>query len=284
MVVEIIAGLAFGSMALLADGLHMASHAGALGITAAAYLFARRFAKDRRFTFGTGKLGELAGFASALLLAVMAVAIAVESVTRFFEPIEIRFDEAIAVAFVGLVVNLLSAWLLMGGGEKGGHGHSHSHGHSHGHAHEDHNLRAAYFHVLADALTSLLAIAALFSGRLFGWVWMDPLMGIVGSILIARWSWGLMKGAGAVLLDTVPDPALPEQVKQAIETDSDDRVFDLHLWRVGPGHVAAILSVVSDRPQSPDYYRGLLTHIVGLSHVTVEVHLCEGHAKTSDAQ
>lgn len=297
---EIVAGWAYGSMALLADGFHMATHAGALTIAALAYRYARRHAEDRHFTFGTGKLGELAGYSSAMILAVIALLIGFESAIRLWEPTPIRFDEAITVAALGLVVNLASAWLLHDGGHHGdarghdhdhghphrhdhghdhGHGHGHDHGHGrahrhdHGHAHhghDDHNLRSAYFHVLTDALTSVLAILGLLAGRFYGWAWMDPLMGIVGAVVIARWSWGLLKGAGAVLLDTVPDEALSGDIRRALERDGAV-VSDLHLWRVGPGHLALIASVIAERPEPPAAYKARLAGIGGLSHVTIEV-------------
>ncbi len=277
MVGEIAAGAAFGSMALLADGFHMATHAGALTIAAVAYLYARRHARDARFSFGTGKLGELAGYSSAVILAVVALLIGYESVLRLTAPIPIRFDEAIAVAVLGLVVNLASAWLLHGGSSDHDHhhGHDHDHAHEHAHGHQDHNLRSAYFHVLTDALTSVLAIMGLLAGRFYGWTWMDPAMGLVGAVVIARWSWGLLRGAGAVLLDTMPDDALAGRVRDALERDGD-RVADLHLWRLGPGHMALVVSVVSDRPQPPDRYKARLSALPRLSHVTVEVHPCEG--------
>ncbi|MEW5421221.1 CDF family Co(II)/Ni(II) efflux transporter DmeF [Amorphus sp. 3PC139-8] len=294
MVGEIVAGLAFGSMALLADGFHMATHAAALSIAGLAYWYARRHARDDRFSFGTGKLGELAGFSSAIVLALVALLIGFESLLRFAEPVPIRFGEAIAVAVVGLVVNLVSAWILHAGG---GHGHDHHHGHAHavshdhgdhrdgqraseshadGHMHHDHNLRAAYLHVLTDALTSVLAIVALLAGRFYGWIWMDPLMGIVGSIVIARWSWGLLKGAAAVLLDMTPHQAISRDVRMALEQNGDC-IADLHVWRIGPGHVAAIISIVTDKPQEPERYKDKLNWISGLSHVTVEVQRCEAH-------
>lgn len=289
MIGEIIAGAAFGSMALLADGFHMATHAGALAITALAYFYARRHARDDRFTFGTGKLGELAGYTSAIILALIAVLIGFESAVRLAAPVGIRFDEAIAVAVLGLIVNLASAWLLHDEGHHGAHRHDdhghqhhdrhdHSHGHAHGHA--DHNLRSAYFHVLADALTSVLAIGGLLAGRTYGWLWMDPLVAIVGAIVIARWSWGLLRGAGAVLLDTVPDRDLPRRIRQALERDGD-RICDLHLWRVGPGHVAAIVALVSDRPRPPAFYKAQLAPLPQLSHVTVEVHPCDHGRKAA---
>jgi len=279
MVAEIAAGYAFGSMALLADGFHMATHAGALSIAGLAYLYARRHAHDERFTFGTGKLGELAGYSSALVLAIVALMIGVESVARLAAPVPIRFDEAIIVAVLGLVVNLVSAWILHEGQghRRGDHHHGHpaaGHPHDiHHHGHQDHNLRSAYLHVLTDALTSVLAIVGLLAGRFYGWLWMDPLMGILGAVVIARWSWGLLKGAGAVLLDTVPDRRLADEIRDRLEQNGD-RITDLHLWRVGPGHVAAIVSLVSDRPEEPHHYKRKLTSITHLSHVTVEVHPC----------
>jgi len=266
MVGEIVAGLAFGSMALLADGIHMATHAGALTIAALAYVFARRYAHDARFAFGSGKFGELAGFSNALLLGGIALLIGFESVSRLNSPISIRFDEAIVVAVLGLAVNLLSAWLLHDGG--------HHHTHDHVHEHKDHNLRSAYFHVLTDALTSVLAILGLLAGRYFGWVWMDPLMGIVGGLVIAHWSWGLIRGAGAVLLDATPDRTLVDQVHAILETN-DDRIADVHVWQVGPGHMAAVIALVSDQPQAPNHYKDKLKGLLELSHVTVEVHACE---------
>jgi cation diffusion facilitator family transporter len=288
MAVEIAGGLAFGSMALLADGLHMATHAGALGVAALAYRYARRHARDPRFAFGTGKLGDLAGFASALVLAVVSVGIGWESVVRLLNPVAIAYDEAIAIAVLGLAVNIASAWLLHDDGHH--HGHDHGHGHhdahdhddDHGHGHHghhdrDHNLRAAYFHVLADAVTSVGAILGLLAGRLYGWAWMDALMGIVGGVMIARWSWGLLRDSGAVLLDAVPDPGLAEAIRDRLETGGD-RIADLHLWRVGPGHAAAIVALVSDRPQPPAWYKARLGGLAGLSHVTVEVNRCEHHA------
>ncbi|TSD86558.1 CDF family Co(II)/Ni(II) efflux transporter DmeF [Mycobacterium sp. KBS0706] len=281
MLVEILGGLAFGSMALLADGLHMATHAGALGVAALAYRYARRHARDPRFAFGTGKLGDLAGFASALVLAVVSIGIGWESVVRLLNPVAIAYDEAIVIAVVGLAVNIASVWLLHDGGHHHGHDHGHGHHHDHGHHghdrhghHRDHNLRAAYFHVLADAVTSVGAILGLLAGRFYGWAWMDAVMGIVGGIMIARWSWGLLRDSGAVLLDTVPDPALAESIRGRLETGGD-RIADLHLWRVGPGHAAAIVALVSDRPEPPAQYKARLGGLPGLSHVTVEVNRCD---------
>ena len=278
MVVEIVAGLAFGSMALLADGLHMMTHAGALGVAAAAYVYARRHAHDARFTFGTGKVGDLASFASAIVLAIVALLVAYESVVRLYAPVAIRFDEAIPVAAIGLVVNLVSAWLLGGGHghdhhHEHSHGHDHDHGHIHDHIHRDHNLRSAYLHVLADAATSILAIAALVAGRFFGLTWLDPVMGIAGAILIGQWSVALMRDAGAVLTDAVPDAQLVERIRHNIEI-GDDRIADLHLWRVGPGHTAAVITIVADMPREPDHYKQRLSGLSSLSHITVEVQRC----------
>ncbi|GGD87641.1 cation transporter [Aureimonas endophytica] len=270
MVVEIAAGIAFGSMALVADGLHMSTHAAAMLIAAAAYFYARKHSADRRFSFGTGKFGDLAGFASAVVLALIALLIGYESLLRLANPVPIAFGQAIGVAVVGLVVNLMSAWLLRDDHAHHHHGHHHEHGH-HGHGGHDNNLRAAYVHVLADALTSVLAIAALVLGSLYGWRWPDPAMGIVGAFVIARWSWGLVKDAGGVLLDYVPEGEdLPDEIREAIEVDGD-RITDLHVWQVGPGHHAAIVSIATERPLPLDAYRAKLAHIHDLSHLTLEV-------------
>ena len=264
--VEIAAGVAFGSMALIADGLHMSTHTAALAIAALAYLFARRYARDPRFSFGTGKLGELAGFASAIILAVIAALIGVECVARIWSPVPISFDQAIVVAVVGLAVNLASAWLLRDhhhphhGHDHGGHGHHHDHARGH----TDHNLRSAYMHVLADALTSVLAIAGLLIARFYGWLWIDPVMGIVGAVVIGIWSWSLIRGAGAVLLDMVPDPQLAGSIRQRLERNGD-QVSDLHLWRFGPGHAALIASIVSDDPGPTAAYKERLKGLDGLS-------------------
>lgn len=278
MVAEILAGKLYGSMALVADGWHMSTHAGAMLITALAYGYARRHAANPRFSFGTGKMGDLAGFASAVVLAIVALLIAWESFLRLTNPVPIRFEQAIAVAVIGLVVNLVSARLLHGG--QGHHHHGHDRGHDHHHADHDHdhgrhghdnNLRAAYLHVLADALTSVLAIAALLVGRSYGWLWADPAMGVVGALVIARWSWGLIRDAGSVLLDA---PAEGPQVRQEIEdilAATGDTLKDLHVWQVGPGHFAAIVSVASATPQPAQHYKALLLPVHELSHVTVEV-------------
>ncbi|MBX4956886.1 CDF family Co(II)/Ni(II) efflux transporter DmeF [Rhizobium lentis] len=283
MVAEIAAGTVYGSMALVADGWHMSTHASALLISALAYLFARRQARNPRFTFGTGKLGDLAGFASAIILALIALLMAWESLLRLSNPVPIGFAQAIAVAVIGLAVNLASAWLLAGGGHAahGHHAHGHhAHHHGHGghgdHAHHragagDNNIRAAYLHVMADALTSVLAIAALTLGSLYGWLWLDPIMGIVGGVVIANWSWSLMKSSGGILLDIVPEgETLPAEIREAIET-GEDRITDLHVWQVGPGHHAAIVAVLTSTPRDPAFYKGRLSALTELSHVTVEV-------------
>lgn len=273
MVIEVVAGVLYGSMALLADGLHMASHAGALGITALGYAYARRHAADPGFSFGTGKVNALAGFAGALLLAVFAVVMTVESLERLFSPVAIAFDEAILVAVVGLIVNGVSVLLLGVAHEAhrdGGHGHAH---------HHDHNLRSAYLHVLADALTSILAIVALLSGKYLGYGWMDPAMGIVGAALVTRWSIGLLRLTSGVLLDRQAPEELRRRVVQAVEADSGDRVADLHLWSVGPGIYATIVSVVTDDPDCASRFRARLPGDLGIVHASVEVLHC---ADTND--
>jgi cation diffusion facilitator family transporter len=276
MVAEVTGGTLFGSMAVVADGVHMSTHVAALAIAALAYRFARRHAADARFSFGTGKLGELAAFASALILLLVALAIAYESITRFFNPIPIKYEEAIAVACIGLTVNLISAWLLSD--EDHHHGHAHDDGHHH-HGH-DHNIRAAYLHVLADAVTSVLAIGGLLMGRFYGFAWMDALVGIIGAGVIVSWGFGLIRSSGAVLLDVVPSGGLADRVRARLETGGD-RVADLHLWQLGPGHAGLIASVVAEHPQPPQAYKARLTGIAGLSHVTIEVHPCPDHAPSA---
>lgn len=273
MVAEIIAGFAYGSMALLADGFHMASHAGALAIAAGAYAFARAHAHDRRFSFGTGKVGDLAGFASALVLALIALGIGAESVGRLFDPRPVAFAEATFVAVVGLVVNIASALLLAGGHHHHGHGHGHGHddhedhhGHDDHHHHADNNLRSAFVHVLADALTSVLAIVALIAGRMLGWTWLDPAMGIVGAIVIAIWAWNLLRDTAAVLLDAT-DQTLERNVRKRM-ADAGAIITDLHIWRVGPGAHAAIVSVTGT--QDAEMVRARLEAIPALAHLTVE--------------
>ena len=274
MVGEIIAGYLTGSMALLADGFHMATHAGALTATSVAYAYARRHAQNRRFSFGTGKVGDLAGFASALVLGLIATGIAVESVMRLFEPVEVAFLSATWIAVLGLVVNLASAYLLSGH-------HNHEHGHRHGHHDHDHhrhehgvqvhdnNLRSAYVHVLADALTSILAIVALLAGRYLGWIWLDPVMGIVGGIVIGRWSWALMTDTAAVLLDTT-DARVEKEVCDFVEGPGDAKVVDLHVWRIGPEAHAGIVSVAGAPTLDADTIRARLASVHELAHLTVE--------------
>ncbi len=337
MVAEIIAGSLFGSMALLADGWHMATHVAAFGITVFAYHYARSHANNPRYTFGTGKVTVLGGFTSAIALAVIALVMALESVGRWFQPHQIQFNEAIWVAVLGLAVNLLSAVLLNGHSH---HGHGHDHGHSHSHddheyeyhheydshsheyhsddshthdyhgdhrrqtqgaiadhhsgihqdthdgrvstlanntapqAHRDHNLQAAYMHVLADALTSVLAIAALVAGKLWGWVWMDAAMGVVGAVVIARWAYGLVKETGVILLDGTTDKQIKLAIAHAIEQGGDERITDLHVWNLSQDHLAATIALVTHHPQPPEHYRQRLSHIESLAHVLVEVNLC----------
>jgi cation diffusion facilitator family transporter len=379
MLIEIVGGLWFGSIALVADGLHMSTHAGALLLAAMAYTFARRYAHDDRFSFGTGKLGDLAGFTSAIVLAMIALLIGFEAVSRVFSPVSIKFGEAIPIACLGLAVNVASAWLLSAGGHDHHHGHSHSHSHGHGHAHDDHddevetltlgdltlglsifedgvpprfrissvsgslspqtsirletvrpdggrqsfamidrgaffesveevpephaftaevavetpagvqiqaaqfeehdhahgahhdnNIRAAVVHVMADAVVSVLVILGLILARLFGWLWMDPLVGIIGAVVISAWAYGLVRDTGAILLDMNPDRRLAARLRRLVEGDAD-QVADLHLWRLGPGHLGAILSVATHQDRDAAYYRAKLASLPRLAHLTVEV-------------
>jgi cation diffusion facilitator family transporter len=374
MIAEIIGGALFGSLALIADGLHMSTHAGALLLAALAYTYARKYANDRSFTFGTGKFGDLAGYSSAIILAMIALLIGYEAVSRLLNPVPISFNEAIPIAVLGLAVNIVSAWLLAGGHHHGhGHDHAHDHGHGHGeeprrialgsgileievfednvpprfrirtdtrilpaasevtietirpdsrrqlftfearegylesrdeipephafvarislmhagqaemrelefeehdHAHgthhRDNNMRAAVIHVIADAAVSVLVIVGLLLARTFGWLWMDPLAGFIGALVIANWSVGLLRDTGGILLDRTPDPRMAEKVRKAIETEGD-RVTDLHLWRLGPGHLGAIVSVATTKPHEAAHYRQRLAGFADLSHVTVEV-------------
>ena len=276
MLAEVACGLLFNSMALLADGWHMATHAGALAISALAYRFARRHADNPAFAFGTGKVGALAGFASATLLAFIALLVATESVLHLLSRPTIRFDEAIVVAVIGLLVNLASIALLHEHHDHGHHGHPthhddpaqpHAAGGHHGH---DHNLRAAYLHVLADAATSVLAIVALVCGKYFGAWWLDPVMGIVGALLIGNWARGLLRDTGHALLDVVPDPALAQQVRSTLE-HAGYAVADLHLWPLGGGHNALIVSVVAPAPCPPETICSLLAPLPHLSHITIQV-------------
>jgi cation diffusion facilitator family transporter len=284
MVVEIAAGWAFGSMALLADGFHMATHAGAIGVAAAAYRIASARSRDPRLAMGAGKIGDLAGFANAIVLGVIALLIAWESASRLYAPLPVAYAEASVVAVLGLVVNVVCAVLL------GGHGHDHGDGHAHrrqdhdlhhhdhgpatGHAH-DHNLRGAYLHVIADALTSVLAIAALVAGWTLGWSWIDPAVGVLGAVMIASWSVTLARDTARTLIDAPPDAALETSIRERLET-GDVRVCDLHLWRLGPGHLGAIVSLVTHEPAEPETYKRRLDGLDALSHVTIEVNRCPG--------
>jgi cation diffusion facilitator family transporter len=279
MIIEITAGIVYGSMALLADGLHMASHASALTIALIAYIYARRNAHNDRFCFGTGKVNSLAGFTGAVLLALFALVMAWESFHRIVEPVPIAFNQALVVAFFGLLVNGVSVVVL-------DCSHSHQNDDQHEEADEpsasqdrggrehDHNLRSAYLHVLADALTSLLAIAALLAGKYLGLNWLDPIMGIVGAILVARWSFGLLASASAVLLDHRAPATIENTIRQSLET-AGDRVTDLHVWSVGPGVYCVVISVVTENPQPPKHYKSLLPKDMGLEHVTIEIHNME---------
>ena len=294
MIVEIAGGWIFGSIALIADGLHMSTHASALLLAALAYRYARTHAEDERFSFGTGKLGDLAGFTSAVVLVMIAILIGYEAVSRLIWPVRIDFNEAIPIGVLGLAVNVASVLLLSGGR----HGHSHDHGHSHAahaqdrahaydrgqaehldfqdheHAHgaaaRDNNMRSAVVHVLADAGVSVLVIVGLLFGRFLGWSWMDPVVGLGGAIVIAAWSYSLIRDTGAVLLDMTPDRSMAKRMREMIETDGD-RLTDLHLWRLGPGHLGAILCVATQRQRGPEYYQSLLRRFRALSHVTVQV-------------
>ena len=278
MVVEIIAGIAFGSMALLADGFHMASHASALSISAFAYYYTRRHAYDERFNFGTGKVNSLAGFASAIILALIALIMAWESIGRIIKPVDIGFNQAIVVAIFGLIVNGVCLFIL------GGHGHSHkdetrSQNHADAddhdqHHHRDHNLWSAYLHVLADALTSVLAIFALLAGKYFGLNWLDPCMGILGAVLVIRWSWGLLHASAYVLLDMQAPEEYRAKIKEAIESVADNRISDLHVWSVGTGIYAAKIIIVSSNPLTIEEYHGLLSEDFGLVHKVIEVRKC----------
>jgi len=284
MVVEVVAGALTGSMALLADGWHMGTHAFALGITYSAYVMARKYAGSTRFGFGTGKFGILASYTSALFLGGTALYMIVESLGRFINPVAIAFDEAIIVAVAGLVVNVLSIWLLHGRGDKHhehDHGHDHSHDHHHHDHHHDHNLRAAYLHVAADALTSVFAIVALIAGKFFGWSFLDPVMGIVGGILIARWAWGLLRSSALILLDGIGSRDIRDGIKKAIESDGDSVVGDLHVWPLNSNVLAAAVTVVSKECRTPAEYGARLTHLTNLKHTTIEVHGCDEDGRCS---
>jgi len=281
MLLEITVGIISHSMALLADGWHMSTHAIAFVMAALAYHFTRRHATDARFSFGTGKIGVLGGFSSAIVLAIIALAMAGESVHRLFSPLTIHFNEAIGIAALGLGVNLLCAFLLK---DDPHHHHAHAGGSESGHAHHhDLNLRAAYIHVLADAFTSVLAISALTSGKFFGWAWLDPAVGIVGSGVVFSWAYMLLRDTATILLDVTPQTSdLPDEIRRAVESDNDSIVTDLHVWQVGSGKFAAIVSIVAHEPKSCETYRALLREHEELVHVTIETQRCHDH-ETSHA-
>ncbi len=261
MIVEIIGGTIYGSMALLADGWHMGTHVAAFMITLFAYRYSRKHANSPTYSFGTGKVNVLGGFASAIALAVVALVMLIESLQRIVDPQTIHFNESIFVAIIGLLINVVSAFLL-----KDDHDHHH---------HHDHNLRAAYIHVIADAMTSVFAIVALLSGKFLGWNWLDPIMGIVGAVIIIRWAYGLLKQTSPILLDASIEEEYKNRIKETIEKDSDNRISDLHIWKVGANHYAAIISLVTHYPKSNQHYKGLLTEFNKLSHVTIEIIKCE---------
>jgi cation diffusion facilitator family transporter len=270
MVVEIGCGLTYRSMALLADGVHMATHVGALGLAAGAYWLARRNSANAKFSFGSGKFGDLAAFASAIILGVTAVLVAIESVERLITPGPVAFGDALLIACIGLAVNLISALIL-----KDSHSHSHGHDHAHGHDHGDNNLRAAYVHVLADAATSVLAIGALAGAYYLGWSFLDPLAALVGVVVIASWSYGLIRDSGMVLLDANADPALSDEIRAFLQGELKARIPDLHLWRLGPGHRGLIVSLISPDTVSAEAIKeSLRRRYPDLSHVTVEVAVC----------
>jgi cation diffusion facilitator family transporter len=276
MAIEIAAGFIFGSMALLADGVHMATHVGALGLAAGAYWLARRYSASARFTFGSGKFGDLAAFASAVVLGVISLAVAAESIERLLTPTAVDYRDALFIAGVGFIVNIICAFIL-GGGHEHGHDHGHTHGHADGHAHggEDHNMRAAYVHVLADAATSVLAILALAGGLIWGLRWLDPVVGLIGAGVIASWAYGLVRDSGLVLLDATADPKLEGDIRELVEREMGARVADLHLWRLGPGHHGLIVSLVSPDEISAEGVKGKLRErYPELSHVTIEVAVC----------
>ena len=274
MVVEIVCGLLYGSMALLADGIHMATHVGALGLAAGAYWLARRHAGNTRFSFGSGKFGDLAAFTSAIILGLTAIAVAVESLQRIVNPGAVRYGDALLIAVIGLLVNLVTALILKDDYHAHDHGHDHAHGHSHAHGH-DNNMRAAYLHVLADAATSVLAIVALAAGYWYGLGILDPLSGLVGAAVIGAWSWGLIRDSGLVLLDADSDPRLSGEIRAYMESELGARVSDLHLWRLGPGHHSLIVSLVAPAATSAETVKAALRQrYPDLSHVTVEVAVC----------
>jgi len=277
MIVEITAGYMTGSMALLADGWHMGTHALALGFSYTAYLLARKLDGSDLFSFGTGKMGVLAGYTSALFLGAAALWMIYESVYRMIHPKEIAFSEAIGVTVIGLAVNLSSVLILHGSGGEHSHDHSHSAGHDH-----DHNFRAAYLHVLADTLTSVLALAALFSGKFFGWAFLDPVMGVVGGLLICRWAWSLIRNTGGILLDKSAGEDICSRIRQTVESDNDSRIIDLHAWRTGSAELAAIVSVATADNRTAEEYQDRINQSINVNHLSVEVHPCRPPEKSSN--
>ena len=279
MIIEVAAGMLYGSMALLADGWHMGTHAGAIGIAYMAYRYEEKYRNSKWFSFGAGKIPILGGYTSAVILAIAALLMIIESVKRLIEPRDIHFNEAIIVAIIGLLVNIISAVILKDDHhhDHGDHHHEHEHHHDHEDEH-DHNLRAAYLHVIADALTSMLALVALIFGRNFGWIWLDPVMGIVGGLVISRWAWGLLKSSGVILLDVTPDDELTLKIKECLESYSDVRVVDMHLWKPGSAGLAASISLVTHFPESPEQYKNILREFHMLKHVTIEVLKAPGEA------
>jgi cation diffusion facilitator family transporter len=275
MAVEIVAGHLTGSMALLADGWHMGTHAFALGISYAAYRLARRHDDSDYFSFGTGKFGVLAGYTSAMFLALAAAWMMIESAVRIVNPVKIAFAEAIWVTLVGLTVNLVSVLILHQSGGDHHHHHDHGHGHHDEHAHHDHNYRAAYLHVIADTLTSIFALVALLAGRFLGWAFLDPVMGIVGGLLISRWAYELIKVTGAILLDGGVAADMKAKARELIESDQESQVADLHLWRVGSKDMALIASVVTGCGRRAQEYQDRLESLPHLAHVSIEVHPCD---------
>jgi cation diffusion facilitator family transporter len=283
--VEIAAGLWFGSMALLADGVHMATHVGALGLAAGAYWLARRHAQDRRFSFGSGKFGDLAAFASAIVLGLLSIGVAVESVRRLFSPVTVEYRQALVIAVIGLLVNILSAAILHEGHDHG-HDHDHAHDHDdhdhdHDDLHRDNNLRAAYLHVVADAATSVAAIVALAAGMLFAVSWADPLVGVLGAVVIASWAVSLIRDSALVLLDAEDDPGMADAIRATVETEMRGKVFDLHLWRLGPGHHGLIVSAAGAAGDGERLKALLAARYPSLSHITVETSVCADCAKAS---
>jgi cation diffusion facilitator family transporter len=274
MILEISVGIASHSMALLADGWHMGTHVTAFFIAAVTYYFSRRHSSNPLHSFGTAKIGVLGGFASAVILSVVALLMAGESVHRMFAPLSIHFNEAIGIATLGLIVNVVCALVLT-------HGHGHDHDHDHAHHHHDLNLRAAYLHVLADAFTSFTAIAALSAGKFLGWTWLDPIVGIVGSGVVMSWAYTLIRDTSGILLDRTPASCdLPDSIRTAVESDGDSVVTDLHVWQVGVGKFAAIVSIVAHEPKTADDYRDLLRQHHELVHVTIETQQCHKHHHT----